>query len=911
MTETETKIVDIQLNYSEAVKGLAKYEVKMREAKQAQEELRKAMERGELTQEEYDKEVVATRTEITQLKNEQRLLQKELQNQVKAENEAAGSLNELRAQLSNLTAQYDALSAAQREGDIGQTLKDQINEVTTTLKSAEEGTQRFYRNVGNYTESVKAAFGSLDKELEQVKTDYEAAAAASEKATKEAEKAKEAYEAAAKAEGETSEKTSQLRKQYVDLSIAAKEAAKKAETLRAQMTTNVQAINATREATEKLYSNLIPFGNVLLPMLSRGLAGIKEGFALAAQGAKIVGKQLLALMANPIVAFLAAVAAAIALVVKGVKGSEENANKLSKVLAPINMLLGALQTALEKVCGWILTGIEYAGKLAQLLGRVVQVATADIPLVGDAVRAANIAVEHAIELEEREQRLIKERRALLVEEAKNERELADLREQAADATKSNSERMEALTKAAKLEEQVAAERLRLAKEELQLEKEKAELAPNSAEDNERLAELEAKVYQEETRLFQKRKEITSQMSQFQEQARKEAEANAAARVAAVQAAEKKEVEAIRAAEDAMIALIKDADEKSKAEITARYTREIEALKNRINTEKDLTVAARDAIAQTITAKEEQMQNDLTAIDDAAEKKRLEAEAKALEDAKKLREDAAKEEMLRVQNDWTEKLQQAADNSVEQARIELERARENRDNLQREEEESEQEFRARQLEANAEYLAAKKNLADQEVQVEQAKMQMITSLAGGFSKTLAALGEDSKAFAKMSKVLALGEIAVNTGKAIAAGTAQAQSVPFPANLVAVATTVATVLANIASAISTVKSAKFAAGAIGIGGAGTGTNDKIPAMISNGESVINAAATALFPNELAAINDIGRHVTPEIGGLTLNNAQPTLFGEQMREAVEEIHPVVYVEDINLGQKSVEVAEKRGIL
>lgn len=911
MTETETKIVDIQLNYSEAVKGLAQYEVKMREAKQAQEELRKAMERGELTQEEYDKEVVATRTEITQLKNEQRLLQKELQNQVKAENEAAGSLNELRAQLSNLTAQYDALSAAQREGDIGQTLKDQINEVTETLKSAEEGTQRFYRNVGNYTESVKAAFWSLDKELQQVKTDYEAAAAASEKASKEAEKAKEAYEAAAKAEGETSEKTSQLRKQYVDLSIAAKEAAKKAETLRAQMTTNEQAINATREATEKLYSNLIPFGNVLLPMLSRGLAGIKEGFALAAKGAKIVGKQLLALMANPIVAFLAAVAAAIALVVKGVKGSEENANKLSKILAPINMLLGALQTALEKVCGWILTGIEYAGKLAQLLGRVVQVATADIPLVGDAVRAANIAVEHAIELEEREQRLIKERRALLVEEAKNERELADLREQAADATKSNSERLEALTKAAKLEEQVAAERLRLAKEELQLEKEKAELAPNSAEDNERLAELEAKVYQEETRLFQKRKEITSQMSQFQEQARKEAEANAAARVAAVQAAEKKEVEAIRAAEDAMIALIKDADEKRKAEITARYTREIEALTNRLNTEKDLTVAARDAIAQTITAKEEQMQNDLTAIDDAAEKKRLEAEAKALEDAKKLREDAAKEEMLRVQNDWTEKLQQAADNSVEQARIELERARENRDNLQREEEESEQEFRARQLEANAEYLAAKKNLADQEVQVEQAKMQMVTSLAGGFSKTLAALGEDSKAFAKMSKVLALGEIAVNTGKAIAAGTAQAQSVPFPANLVAVATTVATVLANIASAISTVKSAKFAAGAIGIGGAGTGTNDKIPAMISNGESVINAAATALFPNELAAINDIGRHVTPEIGGLTLNNAQPTLFGEQMREAVEEIHPVVYVEDINLGQKSVEVAEKRGIL
>ena len=911
MKETETKIVDIQLNYSAAVEGLAKYEVKVREAKMAQEELRKALERGEISQQEYDKAVVASRTELTQLKNEQRQLQKELQNQVKAENEASGSLNELRAQLSNLTAQYDALSAAQREGDVGKQLKDQINEITNTLKAAEEGTQRYYRNVGNYTESIKQAFGSLDKELEKVKTDYEAAAAASEKATKAAEQAKTAYEDAAKAEGETSEKTKQLRENYVNLSIAAKDAAKKAETLRNQMKTNEQAINATREATEKLYVNMIPFGNVLMPMLSRGLTGLKEGFKLAAEGAKIVGKQFLALMANPIVAFLAAIAAAIALIVKGVKGSEENTNKLSKILAPLNMLLGALQTALEKVCGWILTGIEYAGKLAQLLGRVVQVATADIPLVGDAVRAANEAVEKAIELEERSQRLVKERRALMVEEAKNERELADLREQAADGAKTNAERLEALTKAAQLEEQVATERVRLAKEELQLAKEQAEMAPNSAADNERLAELEAKVYQEEARLFQQRKDLTKQMSRLREQATKEAEAAAKAKADAVAAAEKKEVEAIQAAEDAMIAIIKDADEKRKAEITARYTREIEALQNRLNTEKDLTAAARDAIAQTITAKEEQMQNDLTAIDDAAEKKRLEAEAKALEDAKKLREDAAKEEMLRVQNDWTEKLQQAADNSVEQARIELERARENRDNLQREEEESEQEFRARQLEANAEYLAAKKNLADQEVQVEQAKMQMITSLAGGFSKTLAALGEDSKAFAKMSKILALGEIAVNTGKAIAAGTAQAQSVPFPANLVAVATTVATVLANIASAISTVKSAKFAAGAIGIGGAGTGTNDKIPAMISNGESVINAAATALFPNELAAINEIGRHVTPEIGGLTINNAQPSLFGEQMREAVEEIHPVVYVEDINLGQKSVEVAEKRGVL
>ena len=56
---------------------------------------------------------------------------------------------------------------------------------------------------------------------------------------------------------------------------------------------------------------------------------------------------------------------------------------------------------------------------------------------------------------------------------------------------------------------------------------------------------------------------------------------------------------------------------------------------------------------------------------------------------------------------------------------------------------------------------------------------------------------------MSKTLALAEIAINTGKAIAAGVAQAQSVPFPANIAAIATTVTTILANIATAINTVK------------------------------------------------------------------------------------------------------------
>lgn len=870
--DKEVRIVDIQLNYESTVRGLADLEKKIIAAKEAQEEMQRSIKKGGISEEEYNKQteaLVQNRAALAQLTRERAKMQKELANQMKMEKEQVGSLNALRAELSNLTAEYDALGQTVENKERLDQLRDQINELTGTIKEAEEATGRYYRNVGNYTNSIIAAFDKMDDELEALKAEYEKVA---------------------KAEGVTSEKAEELRK---------------------KITQQEAAINNTKAATQKLYSTIIPFGDKILPLLGKGLAGARDGLRLVADGAKIVGKQFLALMMNPIVAFLAAVAAAIAIVVNGIKGSEENMNKWRKAMAPLQVALGLLQTGLEKVCGWILSAIEYAGKLAQLLGRVAQVATSAIPGVGDAIREANIAVEESIKLEEREQQLIKDRRALLVEEAKTENEVAKLKEQAADVTKTQTERVEALTAAIEAEERVAEERVRLAKEELEIGKQRAAMAPNSAADNEHLAELEANVYKAETALYNNRKRMSAQLSQLRLNMKKEEEAAAAARVEAAKTAAKKEADALREAEDAMLALIKDADERRKKEAETRTAREIEALRDRLATEKDLTAAARDAINQTIAAKEQALQNELSDIDAEAEERRRQAEAEAAEKAKEMREEQAAEEMRRLQNDWTEKMQQAADNSLTQAQLELQRAEEERAMLQQGEEESNEEFRARQLEADARYQAAKKKLADTEVAVQQAKFQMLSSLTGGLGKALDALGEDNKAFAKMSKVLALGEIAINTGKAIAAGTAQAQSVPYPANLVAMATTIATVLANVATAISTVKSAKFAAGVVGLNSRGSATSDSIPAMLSQGESVMNAAATALFSNELQAMNNIGRAVTPEVGGVTMNNAQPSMLGDAIREAVADIRPVVTVEDINAQQNRVEVVTRRGFL
>lgn len=203
---------------------------------------------------------------------------------------------------------------------------------------------------------------------------------------------------------------------------------------------------------------------------------------------------------------------------------------------------------------------------------------------------------------------------------------------------------------------------------------------------------------------------------------------------------------------------------------------------------------------------------------------------------------------------------------------------------------------------AERQAAEQRIAIAEMEAE-AKLQTQEAVAKGI-EAMEELGGD---FAKVAKVLALAQIAIDTGKALAAGIAQAQSVPFPANIAAVATTVATILANIAAAKKAVQSAKFATGGL-VTGAGTGTSDSIPARLSNGESVMTARATQMFSPILSTFNQMG-------GGVAIPSQQGSGLGVAMlAEAVamgvrSMPTPVVSVEEINTVGRRVAVLESLG--
>lgn len=228
------------------------------------------------------------------------------------------------------------------------------------------------------------------------------------------------------------------------------------------------------------------------------------------------------------------------------------------------------------------------------------------------------------------------------------------------------------------------------------------------------------------------------------------------------------------------------------------------------------------------------------------------------------------------------------------------------NLRREDYASEAEFENAKTSLMLSASEIRAEIEAEEIERAELLRESATSVFSAIGELIQATSSDEEEAAKRGKVLALAEIAFSTGVAIAEGVSSAMAVPFPANLAAIATTIATVISNMASAITTVNSAKFAEGGL-VTGEGTGTSDSIPAMLSNGESVMTARTTAMFAPVLSAFNQMG-------GGVPIGLAYGgTSMGEEMlarafaRGASALPNPVVGVKEITRVANRVQALEE----
>lgn len=168
-----------------------------------------------------------------------------------------------------------------------------------------------------------------------------------------------------------------------------------------------------------------------------------------------------------------------------------------------------------------------------------------------------------------------------------------------------------------------------------------------------------------------------------------------------------------------------------------------------------------------------------------------------------------------------------------------------------------------MDATEAYKQAKIASEEEIAAVEEAKAKerhklfntTTTQMAGMFgamSDMLAQYGEENKAAAAASKAFALMQLTLTTGQsvangalAISAGIAQAQSVPFPANIAAVISVIAQLGGIIATVGSSMEQAKQIiqgadAGKFADGGVVGGTSyegDKLTAHVNSGELILN--------------------------------------------------------------------------
>ena len=97
-----------------------------------------------------------------QLSQQKSQVIRDTQNEIKSNKEASGSINQLRAQLSLATKEYNALSKAERENiNVGGSLQKSIKATSDQLKNLEGKIGDNRRNVGNYAGAIKEAGGAL------------------------------------------------------------------------------------------------------------------------------------------------------------------------------------------------------------------------------------------------------------------------------------------------------------------------------------------------------------------------------------------------------------------------------------------------------------------------------------------------------------------------------------------------------------------------------------------------------------------------------------------------------------------------------------------------------------------------------------------------------------------------------
>ena len=213
----------------------------------------------------------------------------------------------------------------------------------------------------------------------------------------------------------------------------------------------VQGVDNLTKSTDKLGESAEGVSKTT-ESLGGSLDSLGGGFGGAISGAKALGKQFLALIANPIGLVIAAIAVAVATLYKAFARTETGGNKLSKGMNVLSGVMSSFFKAIEPIAVFIVDvavgAFESLGKAAEEAAKLVSSALEFLGFeeaakaVKKFVESTGELIDKTTELSDLEAKLLKTRREQSLIEKQALIDAEKLRQQRDDESNSLAERIE-------------------------------------------------------------------------------------------------------------------------------------------------------------------------------------------------------------------------------------------------------------------------------------------------------------------------------------------------------------------------------------------------------------------------------------------------------------------------------------
>ena len=628
LTSTSSKeiVLSLKIDGGNALKTIVEAEKNIEALKKQVKDLNEEY-KGNHT-EEYYKKLVQLKTELKDQQNTLKANQRILDEQVKAYKKNEDSINSMRAQLKLLRASYEDMSKAERESAKGQQLLKDIQNQTSAIKELEQAQGDYRRNVGNYMSVWDAEvdkienFGSVLAKVFGSNSIFGKAATVVQGFGRTLNQAsKEMQDSSTQITDSAKTMSSETTKAYTEVGKSVQTLADESK----QAETVVQGFGKelynTAESTKELAKDA-PVAATGVTQIATSGSKLSSAFSMAGQAVKVFAKQLLSLLANPIVLTIAAIVAVVMKLVDAFKKNDQAMTELKAAFSAFQPILNFINQLFEKLVGTVTKVVSVLGKAAKAIGNFFG---------GEGYRKQQEQAENLVRgldaLEDRE-------REYSEAHAQNEAKISDLREKASDAENYTLEqRKQFLKESEDIERADLDEKRAIAQERLDIE---TQLALQEKGYTEMTAEAWNSLSDEvKDHIVELRNAVTSvdkEMTDFERNINRQTTAltkrqNASSTSAAQAKKEriKNEQEALQALEEMYISTIKDMYAKEEAALRSSNKKQIEQIKLKLNTEKNLTSKAREALNKQIVLLEAKLQSDIYDLREKYQNERLKKE----------------------------------------------------------------------------------------------------------------------------------------------------------------------------------------------------------------------------------------------------------------------------------------------